>query len=387
MIVEITGIGYQNKGAELMFCAIAEHVLETWGDGVILAAKPTLGHDGGYRTLSRYGCHQRALLTFKGIDIGTPLGNLVPKRVLRSYGVIAEKEVNVVLDASGLRYSDQWGYRLLKEALRQYKRVKQRGGKIILMPQAFGPFQDPSIREGMKDLHGIVDRIYTRDAVSHRMLCEVVGESDKIRRGPDFTGLFVGEEVADSERFKGKIAVIPNRRMLDKTSSVVSENYFVMLLHVIRRCRAAGWEVFVLNHEAAGDAELCEKIASAFEPKLEYSGVRSAKEVKGIIGVSSGIITSRFHGLVSGLMQGIPAVATSWSHKYEELLDLFGAEEYLIDLEKTEEQWDQICDKWMAEALPADSDSRSEYLNRAELQKQEIRLLWADIRQLINSCR
>lgn len=235
----------------------------------------------------------------------------------------------------------------------------------------------------LKRLHGLADRIYARDGVSYEHLKGLVGQSTKICRGPDFTGLVDGIKPTDAIRFAGKIAVIPNQRMLDKTTKDVADGYFGMLVAFVQQCQALGKEVFVLNHEGQADQIICDKLCRAFEPPLPYTGVRTAKEVKGIIGGSSGVMTSRFHGLVSALMQGVPALATSWSHKYEEFLRSYEAEKYLLNLNCSNESLLAICRDWMEKALPVESTMRSQYKNRACLIKNDIRTLWDDVENLI----
>ena len=52
------------------------------------------------------------------------------------------KDIDVIFDLSRFAYGDQWknNHKLLKNTANLYKKYKD-GSKIILMPQAFGPFQ------------------------------------------------------------------------------------------------------------------------------------------------------------------------------------------------------------------------------------------------------
>lgn len=388
MIVEITGIGYPNKGAELMLCAVAEHVLQNWGDDVIVATSPMLGSDLGYRALTEYGCHQRVNLIWKGFDLGTSLGNLAPKKLLRTYGVIAEKEVDLVLDASGLRYTDKWGIKTIQNANWQYSRVKKRGGKVILLPQAFGPFENPEIQKEMQALHDNVDLIYVRDKVSMRHLQEVLNSSEKLRLKPDFTGLVAGVIPRDAENYRGKFAVIPNARMVDKTTNEVAENYFKSICLFIDECHAAGHEAFLLNHEGVADEALCYRLLAQYNGKLNYSGTRSAKEVKGIISVSTGVMTSRFHGLVSALMQGIPALSTSWNHKYECLLEDFGLEACLAEPAAGEASLRELYKGWFVKFNQSEVKVlREQLVNAASNIRGASTSMWLDIEEFCGLSR
>ena len=62
----------------------------------------------------------------------------------------------------------------------------------------------------------------------------------------------------------------------------------------------------------------------------------NALEVKGMIASAYMVVTSRFHGLASALNSCVPALATSWSHKYEELYRDYGLEGYVLPLNSTD---------------------------------------------------
>jgi colanic acid/amylovoran biosynthesis protein len=60
----------------------------------------------------------------------------------------------------------------------------------------------------------------------------------------------------------------------------------------------------------------------------------SAESTKALIGRFEFLIGSRFHSLVFGLSQGIPALAISWSHKYRELFAQFEMEDYVQECQE-----------------------------------------------------
>lgn len=48
------------------------------------------------------------------------------------------------------------------------------------------------------------------------------------------------------------------------------------------------------------------------------------------------LITSRFHAMVAGLALGVPTLVMGWSHKYEEVLEMFGCADYAVDFSEAE---------------------------------------------------
>ena len=55
-------------------------------------------------------------------------------------------------------------------------------------------------------------------------------------------------------------------------------------------------------------------------------------KLKALISTAYLCVTSRFHGVASALNSCVPCLATSWSHKYEELFRDYGMTDCVLDL-------------------------------------------------------
>lgn len=375
-IFEITGIGFPNKGAELMLIAAAQQIRARYGPEAIVCCAPTNGTDVGYRCMSQHGIHLRAAMSFRGFEFGRQIANILPQKVLRMYGCIAEKEVSTVFDASGLKYSDsfgQIGVLSSKEQLKYYRRLKKRGGKLILLPQAFGPFENKELQNICRELFSLADLIFAREEVSYQYLVKLVGKQEKIQIAPDFTNLVKGVETERTKPFKGKIGIIPNNKMIWKKSAIEADEYIQSLLAIANLCQKNGHEIYLLNHEGIKDKEICEKLRQHLGEKTPYAEDLSALEIKATIGNSTGIVTSRFHGLVSALSQGIPSLATSWSHKYEELCSEYETSESLI----SSADLNQRTNLFLEKITQLGKDSRS--CEKAEFFRRQSEALWPKV--------
>ena len=50
------------------------------------------------------------------------------------------------------------------------------------------------------------------------------------------------------------------------------------------------------------------------------------------------LVTSRFHAMVAALALGVPPLVMGWSHKYEEVLEMFGCQDNTVDFTAAEQQ-------------------------------------------------
>ena len=70
----------------------------------------------------------------------------------------------------------------------------------------------------------------------------------------------------------------------------------------------------------------------------------NALEVKGLISSAYIVVTSRFHGLASALNSCVPSLATSWSHKYQELFKEYNQSDCVLPLDDLDQAVQMVCD-------------------------------------------
>lgn len=71
--------------------------------------------------------------------------------------------------------------------------------------------------------------------------------------------------------------------------------------------------------------------------------------LRSLVDRSSLLVTSRFHGMVSGMATATPTVVIGWSHKYREVMSDFGVERYGLSheaLARPEEVVEKVIEAW-----------------------------------------
>jgi polysaccharide pyruvyl transferase WcaK-like protein len=381
MIIEIRKAGFINKGAQLMLYAILEQMRRAYPDATFTMATSTHSGSTPFRKVVDLGLYPKVWWYRRGIQWGR-LANLTPKRFREMYGLILDRDVDVVLDASGFSYSDQWGYRSTCELAQSSTYWRKNQTKVILLPQAFGPYSSPRIRRAIRKAIDNVDLVMPREETSYRHLIDVTGERSNIRICPDFTNLIQGIVPDYFDGDQHRICIVPNYRMIDKTDAEKSGRYLPFLVSCVKKLRSFGEKPFILVHEGVKDDWLAEQIAGGI------GGVPILREndplkIKGILGASYATIGSRFHGLVSALSQGTPSLATGWSHKYQELFADYGCHDDIISVEDSDEVVTEKIARLVDEKT--NKETSQSLHERSTHLKSLVEAMWQDVFALIDS--
>lgn len=351
MKIVLSGVETNNKGAELMLYAILQEIERKWPKAEVYIPPYRVKQGLDYvKTNLNFRYTSNPLLSklirkFRIEGISRELH--ISPSILARLDIV--KGAEWFIDGSGFAFGDQfkltdahislWRYRL--------KPLKDNGCKVVFLPQALGPAEKPVTKKAFAILSKYASVIMPREQVSYNYVKESgVVDMSKVRMFTDFTSLVEGTLPKGYEHLKDGICVIPNMQMIRK-KKITYEDYISLLTAIIEKARKSGHPVYLLNHEGINDEELCYRCKESLGGTIDVVTGINALEVKGLIATAYGVITSRFHGLASALNSCVPSLATSWSHKYEELFRDYGITDSVLpldNLDKAQEKVDNLLD-------------------------------------------
>ena len=337
MKVVLWGVETNNKGAELMLYAILQDIERKWPDAIVYIPYSRCKQGLDYVKTSldlRYTPYSK--FVYK-IRLGGILRHLrLPTDWLGLTNIV--KDAEWFIDGSGFAFSDQWNIKNWRVGMWQMMldKLNSHGCKIVFLPQAFGPVELPNTKRTLKLISDNANIIMPREQVSYNYLEKSgVVDMNKVSLYTDFTSLVDGVFPSKFEHLKNGICIIPNMRMIDK-GTISFDDYVKLLTSILETARKSSRPVYLLNHEGKKDEMLAYKCKESIGNDIEVVTGLNALEVKGLIASAYLVVTSRFHGLASALNSCVPALATSWSHKYEELFKDYGLNNCVLPLDNIE---------------------------------------------------
>lgn len=370
MTIQIDGANTTNKGAELMLYAVLEEIERKYPEAGVVYN----GFGVGYKRVES----PIRMRGYSRLSLGTYPWD-VQKKLRLPYGYFTwyhpVKGIDIILDVSGFKLGDQWNRNeeYIKTLDRYYKNLKSYGTKVILLPQALGPFKTPMGKRTSDILNSYIDLIMPRESVSYNYLLEAGVDISKVQTFPDFTNLVKGVLPEELEYLKRKVCIIPNKKMITHTA-IGANKYIATLKAVVNAVRNKGLDVFLLNHEGNGDLRICKQISAMFGNSLDIVSGLNAKEVKAVIGVSYFTFSSRYHGVANALGQGVPCLATSWSHKYKLLFDDYNMVDQIIDINASPMETEKFISSYLDPAT--NENLRLQLANRKPELENTTKKMW-----------
>ncbi|WP_454043151.1 polysaccharide pyruvyl transferase family protein [Cellulosimicrobium sp. Marseille-Q8652] len=373
MRIAIIGSAFSgNKGASAMLESSVQH----------LSARD---EDARFVLLSMYPDSDRRLNPFRNLQVlrADPirLGVLINGAALlhrllpplrgairaRVPEVRALAESDVLLDEGGITFVDGRGKFLVYNVASILPALLV-GTPVVKVAQAMGPFEEPLNRAAAKALLPRVAAIVSRGAITHEHLLGLGLRN--VHAGADlaFT-LQVGEEdvraaeaAADTSFFEsGDVVGFSPSAVLAKAAAGRGEDYVTEVVGQIDHItQTLGRKVFLVAHSARShtdkahnnDLPLCREIAARVaspDKVLFVDDELSSQSLRHLISLCDVFVASRFHAMVSSLATTVPTLVVGWSHKYREVLDMFGQSRFAVGhQELTDETFRTLLDDLVA---------------------------------------
>lgn len=260
------------------------------------------------------------------------------KKFWHRYSIFrAKRGVDIMLNVGGFQFGDQWNHNWYDISMwrRYLAGLKRHHTKVVFMPQAFGPFEKKGSKKILGILNKYADLLIARDDVSYNYLLAGGIDQRRIALYPDFTAPVKGIATPFVEQVKGKVCIIPNYKIFKK-DVLNEEDYTKSLTQIVKHLEEKGFDAVLLNHEGEKDLHLCSRIAASMGNSIPIITGLNAIETKAVVGAAYLVVSSRYHGVANALSSCVPCLATSWSHKYQKLLEEFGQGDCLVDLNDME---------------------------------------------------
>lgn len=367
MKIFLSGVETNNKGAELMLYAILQETERIWPQAEIYIPVSCFKKGDNYIKTSLVIKPWPFDRLFRFLRIACKRLHLPIDHLQNTFAVV--RGADFFLDASGFQFSDKKlnftpaRVRRWRILLRKYA---EQGTKIIFLPQAFGPANKDNTLKGLGCLSEYANLIMARERVSYDYL-EKSGVMDmkKVVLYKDFTSLVNGTVPVGYEHLRDGICIIPNMRMID-TGTCSFDDYIRLMSAVVKSAVNSGHLVYFLNHEGKDDEKLAYRCKEVIDSSIEVISGLNALEVKGLIASAYLVVSSRFHGVASSLNSCVPCLATSWSHKYQELYKDYGLENCILPLNNVE-----LVSEMMSEFL--DSENNANIKKKLAMKVPEIK--------------
>lgn len=274
-----------------------------------------------------------------------------------SPAVRALKKADVLLDQGGITFVDGREKFLLYNVASILPAINL-GVPVVKCAQALGSFKNPINKWAAKTYLPKMAAIVSRGAVTHKYLMDL--KLTNVVEGADYAFLL---EMTDGEKrsaqqqidmtFFGKekvVGVSPSVVMKKKVDAAGKSYVREMVDFIDYLTDTKGYKVVLLPHSVRtgtdkthnNDLPLCQEIFAKLASKDKVLFVDKeigSQELRYIIGLCDLFVASRFHAMISSLAMEVPTLVIGWSHKYKEVLDMFGLADWAFGQDKLTQEY------------------------------------------------
>jgi colanic acid/amylovoran biosynthesis protein len=270
----------------------------------------------------------------------------IPTRWLFDRIMHAYSRADVVLDLGGITFSDDRDWRGLLLSIGWIVPALAVGTPFVKLSQAFGPFQKWRNRIAARLLLKKCSLLIARGQSSALNIQQLLGPGQECHVCADVAFLLkpASDNLID-EFLRGH--GLPQRGFVGISPSMVIEGkaganrYRTVMAELIENVvHTTGCPVVLVPHawpfggRGYGDMDLCCDIYDKLDRKDNVFIIKEdldAVMLKSIISRSEVLVSCRFHAMIAALGSNVPTMVVSWGHKYNEIMELFGIQNFACD--------------------------------------------------------
>ena len=270
---------------------------------------------------------------------------LSKNKIIRAY-----RETDLVIDEAGISFVDSRGFIMNTYAFVTMAVPKLIGAPVVKYSQAMGSFNDFFNRIYAKIILPKLELLCARGDITMDNL-KGIGVADKAVLCAD--GAFTMEDTEESfkkvnERtlkdsfYNENVVGVSLSSVVYKKCKKLGINYRGIMVKFIDYLTSKGYNVLLIANAARINSEkprnndlmICDSVYEHIKDRSKvrwYHEEMDAEEIREYIGRCRFLVASRFHAMIGALERKVPVLLIGWSHKYKEVLDMFGLGEYAFD--------------------------------------------------------
>lgn len=183
-----------------------------------------------------------------------------------------------------------------------------------------------------------------------------IGISDNVRLCADgaftmadsaYYDMAVEKLCGGDDFYSGKVVALSLSSVVDKKCRRLGIDYKRCMVQLVEYLNSRGFNVLIIANAARegsskprnNDLMICSQVYECCADKRRvrwYPREMSPEELRGLISRCCCLVGSRFHAMIGALEKCVPVLLVGWSHKYKEVLDMFGLGAYAVDYSKLE---------------------------------------------------
>ncbi len=272
-------------------------------------------------------------------------------RLFRMNKIIkAYSQADIVIDEAGISFVDSRGFVMNTYAFVCAAVPMLCGVPVVKYSQALGTFKNGWNRFLAKWILPKIKLICARGRITQDNLASV-GITKNVKLCAD--GAFSMpdseywaervDELCSSDSFYGdNVVALSISSVVQGKCEKKGVDYKGCMIQFTDWLCSQGYNVLLIANAARegsqkprnNDLMICTDVYNAVQDKDKvrwYPREMAPEEIRELLGRSRCLVASRFHAMIGALEKCTPVLLIGWSHKYKEVLDMFGLGEYAAD--------------------------------------------------------